>query len=180
VHVRVVAATNRHLESAVADGLFRADLYFRLQVAEIIAPPLRDRKADIPLLAAEFLQRCVQKTGRRISGFTEAALQKLTEHRWPGNVRELQNTIERTVILCRNELIRDVDLQLSELNRRSATDLPALLTPADHSTPQSLADVELAHILKTLEHTAGNKSKAAQILGIERSTLDRRLKRLNE
>lgn len=180
VHVRVVAATNRHLESAVADGLFRADLYFRLQVAEIIAPPLRDRKADIPLLAAEFLKRCVQKTGRRISGFTEAALQKLTEHRWPGNVRELQNTIERTVILCRNELIRDVDLQLSELNRRSATDLPALLTPADHSTPQSLADVELAHILKTLEHTGGNKSKAAQILGIERSTLDRRLKRLNE
>ncbi|MFN5909511.1 MAG: helix-turn-helix domain-containing protein, partial [Planctomyces sp.] len=162
------------------------DLYFRLQVAEITAPPLRDRKADIPLLAAEFLQRCVLKTGRRITGFTDEALLRLQEHAWKGNVRELQNTIERTVILCRNEIIREVDLQLSPLARRHppdtppASDSPAAFSSGDAWQQLSLADVELAHILKTLEHTGGNKSRAAQILGIERSTLDRRLKRLNE
>jgi len=186
VNVRVLAATNRDLEAAVADGSFRSDLYFRLQVAEITAPPLRDRKADIPLLAAEFLQRCVLKTGRRITGFTDEALLRLQEHAWKGNVRELQNTIERTVILCRNEIIRDVDLQLSPLARRHppdtppASDSPAAFSSGGAWQQQSLADVELAHILKTLEHTGGNKSRAAQILGIERSTLDRRLKRLNE
>ncbi|MFN5198081.1 MAG: sigma 54-interacting transcriptional regulator [Planctomyces sp.] len=186
VNVRVLAATNRDLEAAVADGSFRSDLYFRLQVAEITAPPLRDRKADIPLLAAEFLQRCVLKTGRRITGFTDEALLRLQEHAWKGNVRELQNTIERTVILCRNEIIREVDLQLSPLARRHppdtppASDSPAAFSSGDAWQQLSLADVERAHILKTLEHTGGNKSRAAQILGIERSTLDRRLKRLNE
>jgi len=99
---------------------------------------------------------------------------------WRGNVRELQNTIERTVILCRNEIIREVDLQLSPFARKQAPETPATVTVGDAWQQQSLADVELTHILKTLEHTGGNKSRAAQILGIERSTLDRRLKRLNE
>lgn len=180
VNVRVVAATNRDLETAVAEGSFRSDLYFRLQVAEITAPPLRDRKADIPLLAAEFLHRCTLKTGRRITGFTDEALLRLQEHDWRGNVRELQNTIERTVILCRNEVIREVDLQLSPLSRKQIPEISPAQSSDDAWQQQSLADVELAHILKTLEHTGGNKSRAAQILGIERSTLDRRLKRLNE
>ena len=180
VSVRVVAATNRDLETAVEDGQFRQDLYFRLQVAEILAPPLRERPADIPLLAREFLHRCVLRTGRRITGFTDDALQRLQEHTWPGNVRELQNTIERTVILCRNELIRESDLQLSGLARKTHPQTAATATSPDSWQQLSLADVELNHILRTLEHTGGNKSRAAQILGIERSTLDRRLKRLNE
>jgi Nif-specific regulatory protein len=188
VNVRIVAATNRNLEQAVREGLFRQDLYFRLQVAEIHAVPLRDRPADIPLLATAFLQKFTQKIGRHITGFTDEALQKLVRYTWPGNVRELQNTIERTVILCRRELVQASDIQLSQLG---VTTEPVALTqvtraigtapgedqPATGYSQLSLAEVEYAHILRTLEFTGGNKSRAAQILGIERSTLDRRMKR---
>lgn len=176
VNVRIVAATNRDLEDAVEDGEFRKDLYFRLQVAEITASPLRERRDDIELLANAFLQKFIRKTGRVIKGFTEDAMELLRNYNWPGNVRELQNTIERTVILCRNELVRATDIQLSSLGSRASA------TAADRSEmgeyrELSMADVEQEHILATLEHTGWNKSKAAQILGIERSTLDRKLKR---
>jgi Nif-specific regulatory protein len=176
VDVRIVAATNRDLEEAVEDGDFRKDLYFRLQVAEITASPLRDRRDDIEQLAKAFLQKFVHKTGRVIKGFTDEAIQLLRDHNWPGNVRELQNTIERTVILCRNEIVRASDIQLSSLANR-----PAISANDRESSGEyrelSMADVEQEHILSTLEHTGWNKSKAAQILGIERSTLDRKLKR---
>ena len=178
VNVRIVAATNRDLEEAVEDGDFRKDLYFRLQVAEIIAPPLRDRKDDIELLAKCFLYRFVQKTGRVITGFTDEAMQKLRDYHWPGNVRELQNTIERTVILCRNEVVRGSDIQLSGLSQRPAPIASPRELSADYRE-LSLADIEQEHILKTLEHTGWNKSRSAQILGIERSTLDRKLKRFH-
>jgi Nif-specific regulatory protein len=171
-----VAATNRDLEEAVEDGDFRKDLYFRLQVAEITASPLRERRDDIELLANAFLQKFVQKTGRVIKAFTDEAMQMLREYSWPGNVRELQNTIERTVILCRNEVVRPSDIQLSSLGNRPAP--PALDRSSQEEYREiSMADIEQEHILKTLEHTAWNKSKTAQILGIERSTLDRKLKR---
>ena len=176
VNVRIVAATNRDLEEAVEDGDFRKDLYFRLQVAEIIASPLRDRRDDIDILAKAFLQKFVTKTGRVIKGFTDEALQLLREYNWPGNVRELQNTIERTVILCRNEVVRASDIQLSSLAHRPSA--PAAdRTVTGEYRELSMADVEQEHILATLEHTGWNKSKASQILGIERSTLDRKLKR---
>jgi Nif-specific regulatory protein len=176
VNVRIVAATNRDLEEAVEDGDFRKDLYFRLQVAEITASPLRERRDDIELLARSFLQKFVQKTGRVITGFTDEAMQTLRDYNWPGNVRELQNTIERTVILCRNEVVRASDIQLSGLATRPAQ--PAAdRSPSEEYRELSMADVEQEHILKTLEHTGWNKSRAAQILGIERSTLDRKLKR---
>ena len=178
VNVRIVAATNRDLEEAVEDGDFRKDLYFRLQVAEITAPPLRDRQDDIELLAKAFLHRFVQKTGRVITGFTDEAIQKLREYHWPGNVRELQNTIERTVILCRNEVVRGTDIQLSGLSQRGAPPVVSKETTGEYRE-LSLADIEQDHILKTLEHTGWNKSRSAQILGIERSTLDRKLKRFH-
>lgn len=192
VNVRIVAATNRNLEQAVRDGQFRQDVYFRLQIAEITATPLRQRRSDIPLLAQAFLEKFVRKIGRPITGFTEDALQKLQQYSWPGNVRELQNTIERTVILCRNELVRAADIQLSALGSAlptTPTPTPTLTAPtaaqsgttaagiSPEYTQQSLADLEYNHILSTLEFTGGNKSRAAQILGIERSTLDRKLKR---
>lgn len=176
VDVRLVAATNRDLEEAVEDGDFRKDLYFRLQVAEIFATPLRERREDIELLARAFLQKFVQKTGRVITGFTEDALVLLKEYHWPGNVRELQNTIERTVILCRNEVVRSSDIQLSTLSNRQAPIISEPVTTGEYR-PVPLADVEQDHIMATLEHTDWNKSRAAQILGIERSTLDRKLKR---
>ncbi len=176
VNVRIVAATNRDLEEAVEDGDFRKDLYFRLQVAEITASPLRERRDDIPLLANAFLQKFVLKTGRVIKGFTDEAMQVLCDYSWPGNVRELQNTIERTVILCRNEVVRATDIQLSSLGSRMSA--PAVEKASSGEYRElSMADVEQEHILKTLEHTGWNKSKSAQILGIERSTLDRKLKR---
>ena len=176
VNVRIVAATNRDLEEAVEDGDFRKDLYFRLQVAEITASPLRERRDDIELLANAFLQKFVRKTGRVIKGFTEDAMELLTDYSWPGNVRELQNTIERTVILCRNELVRASDIQLSSLGSRASAPAAARSEPGEFRE-LSMADVEQEHILATLEHTGWNKSKASQILGIERSTLDRKLKR---
>ena len=175
VDVRVVAATNRDLEEAVEAGEFRSDLYFRLNVAEIHVQSLKDRDGDIPLLAEFFLKKFVQKTGRPISGFTKDAMQLMLEYSWPGNVRELQNTIERTVILCGGELVCASDIQLSRLNRKPE---PAQPQAGDQSwTPSAIADLERQHILATLDHTDWNKSKASQLLGIERSTLDRKLKR---
>jgi len=176
VNVRIVAATNRDLEEAVEDGDFRKDLYFRLQVAEIIASPLRDRRDDIEILAKAFLQKFVTKTGRVITGFTDEALQLLRDYNWPGNVRELQNTIERTVILCRSEVVRAADIQLSSLAHRPSPQTTDRSSSGEYRE-LSMADVEQEHILATLEHTGWNKSKASQILGIERSTLDRKLKR---
>ncbi len=175
VDVRVVAATNRDLEEAVEAGEFRSDLYFRLNVAEIHVQSLKDRDGDIPLLAEFFLKKFVQKTGRPISGFTKDAMQLMLEYSWPGNVRELQNTIERTVILCGGELVCASDIQLSRLNRKAEAHQPQA---GDQPwTPSAIADLERQHILATLDHTDWNKSKASQLLGIERSTLDRKLKR---
>ncbi|MCH2201601.1 MAG: sigma 54-interacting transcriptional regulator [Fuerstiella sp.] len=176
VDVRILAATNRDLEEAVEDGLFRKDLYFRLHVAELVAEPLRDRSEDILLLANFFLQKFVEKTGRLIRGFTPEAEEMLTQYEWPGNVRELQNTIERTVILCRNELVMASDVQLSTLASRLANSATMQSVSSGYQET-SLGDVEREHILSTLDHTDWNKSRAAQILGIERSTLDRKLKR---
>jgi Nif-specific regulatory protein len=175
VDVRILAATNRDLESAVEDGEFRKDLYFRLHVAELIAAPLRERRDDIPRLAEFFLNRFVQKTGRVITGFTDDAMDVLVNYEWPGNVRELQNTIERTVILCRNELVCASDVQLSTLGSRLSPE-PSPLPPQAYREV-SLGEIEREHILATLDHTDWNKSRASQILGIERSTLDRKLKR---
>ncbi|MCA9084180.1 MAG: sigma 54-interacting transcriptional regulator [Planctomycetaceae bacterium] len=176
VDVRIVAATNRDLEEAVEDGDFRKDLYFRLHVAELYAQPLRERVEDVSRLANFFLRKFVEKTGRVISGFTDDAMEKLMQYEWPGNVRELQNTIERTVILCRNEVVRASDVQLSALAGRLASSDAAAAAHHDYRE-LSLADVERDHILATLDFTDWNKSRAAQILGIERSTLDRKLKR---
>ncbi|MDG2129056.1 MAG: sigma 54-interacting transcriptional regulator [Fuerstiella sp.] len=176
VDVRIVAATNKDLEEAVEGGDFRKDLYFRLHVAELIARPLRERPDDIPILAEFFLQKFVEKTGRVISGYSEDAQSLLTSYDWPGNVRELQNTIERTVILCRNEIIRGTDVQLSSFASRLSSQ-PTLPAATVNYHEMSLSDVERDHILATLDFTDWNKSQAAQILGIERSTLDRKLKR---
>ena len=178
VDVRILAATNRNLEEAVEDGDFRKDLYFRLQVAELFAKPLKERPDDILILSQFFLEKFVEKTGRVISGFTEDAQELLRQYEWPGNVRELQNTIERTVILCRNELVRADDIQFSSLSSRLTTGSTASVAPATGTYQEiSLGDIEREHILATLEHTEWNKSRASQILGIERSTLDRKLKR---
>jgi Nif-specific regulatory protein len=187
VDVRVVAATNRDLEQAVDSGQFRKDLYFRLQVVELHVEPLRDHPADIPLLSEHFLQRFARKSGRSIRGFTPAALAKLTGYDWPGNVRELQNTIERSVVLCLGEMVDASDISLSGLGHFAEVSAPrpvavssvpsAASGAGEGGAEVSLEALEQRHILGVLERTNWNKSQAAQILGIERSTLDRKLKR---
>jgi Nif-specific regulatory protein len=171
VSVRVVAATNQPLEQAVREGKFRRDLFFRLQVVEIRVPPLRERPADVPVLAEHFLQRFVREMGRRIKGFTPAAMAKLRDYHWPGNVRELRNVIERGVALGTGTMLDADDLWLSSLDAAG----PVPVSEAAYK-PLSLADLEKEHIVRTLAHTDWNKSQAATILGIERSTLDRKIK----
>ncbi len=172
VDVRVVAATNQPLEQAVQHGAFRRDLFFRLQVVEIRVPSLRERKSDVPTLAEHFLERFVNETGRKIRGFTPAAMKKLEEYDWPGNVRELRNVVERAVALGSGPTLDTTDIWLSSL------EVPGLLAApgAEVYRSLSLEEVEKEHILRTLQHTDWNKSQAASILRIERSTLDRKIK----
>lgn len=172
--VRVVAATNRDLEEAVHAGTFRKDLYFRLHVVEMKIDPLRDHKSDIPLLANFFLDKFAKKSGQKVRRFSPDALSKLMKYDWPGNVRELQNTIERAVILCDNPQVREKDIRLTHLEVPSSN---SVSTQGSGYREVSLDIIEQEHILSTLERTYWNKSQAAQILGIERSTLDRKLKR---
>ncbi len=175
VDVRVIAATNRDLERDVADGRFRRDLYFRLRVLEIVVPALRKRQEDIPILADYFLQKFNAETGRKIKGFTARAKEQLLTYLWPGNVRELKNVVERAVVLCRAPEIDAEDLLLTKLATAGDTEVPELA--GGKFMPVSLDDVERRHIFNTLNHTAWNKSKTAGILGIERSTLDRKIRR---
>jgi Nif-specific regulatory protein len=172
VDVRVVAATNQPLEKAVHAGTFRRDLFFRLQVVEIRVPPLRERPADVPLLAEHFLQRFVRETGRKIKGFTPAAMRKMEEYGWPGNVRELRNVVERAVALGNGPMLDVNDIWLSSLDALGPPPAPA----GEVYEPLTLDAVEKRHVLRTLNHTDWNKSQAAAILGIERSTLDRKIK----
>jgi len=167
--VRVVAATNQPLEKLIGEGKFRRDLFFRLQVVEIEAPPLRDRRSDIPILANHFLQRFVREAGRRIRGFSPAAIKKMESYDWPGNVRELRNSVERAVALSKGQVLEPSDIWLSSL------ELSVAGSPQSYE-PVTLEEIEKRHILSTLEHTEWNKSQAAAILAIERSTLDRKIK----
>jgi len=175
VNVRVIAATNRNLENDVSEGRFRHDLFFRLRVLEIVVPALRKRPQDIPELAEHFLHKFKTETGRRIRGFTPRAMERLAEYRWPGNVRELKNVVERAVVLCSGDYIDQDDLLLSNLS--TTGDTGETSTEDQSFSPSSLSEVERRHILATLNYTNWNKSRTANILGIERSTLDRKIRR---
>ncbi|HEX3726974.1 MAG TPA: sigma 54-interacting transcriptional regulator [Pirellulales bacterium] len=175
VDVRVIAATNRDLERDVSEGRFRRDLYFRLRVLEILVPPLRKRVDDIAELAHYFLQRFNSETGRKLRAFSPQAMELMRKYRWPGNVRELKNVVERAVVLARGEFIEHDDLTLSQIS--TVGDTGEVHAPAAAFRPISLADMERQHILATLTSTNWNKSQTAALLGIERSTLDRKIRR---
>lgn len=175
VDVRVIAATNRDLEKDVAEGRFRRDLYFRLHVLEIIVPSLRKRTDDVTDLALHFLQKYNIETGRKIRGYTPAAMEQMMKYRWPGNVRELKNVVERAVVLARRDVIDVEDLALSNLV--AVGDSIENLAIPNKFEPLSLDDIEKRHILATLKATDWNKSQTAGLLGIERSTLDRKIRR---
>jgi Nif-specific regulatory protein len=175
VEVRVVAATNQPLEQGLQAGTFRRDLFFRLQVIEIRVPPLRERKDDIPLLAEHFLRRFVRETGRKIKGFDAEALHKMEAYHWPGNVRELRNVVERAVALSTGPMLGPGDIWLS-MQELDVPAPPVAVVPSNTYVPATLEEMEKVHIVRTLEHTDWNKSAAAGILSIERSTLDRKIK----
>src|SRR5436190_2676439 len=166
VDVRVVAATNRDLQKLVDDGRFREDLWFRLNVIRLVLPPLRERRGDVPLLARFFAGKYNARYGRDAK-LTDSGLKALEEHTWPGNVRQLQHMMERLTILAPNERI----------DGEAVRDALAAMEPRDHAV-ETLADAESEQIRKVLAATGGNKSRAAQILGIERKTLYRKLERM--
>lgn len=175
VDVRVVAATNRDLQQMVIEGKFRQDLFYRLHVVEVVVPPLRKRGADILLLAEHFVKQFNEQMGRRITTITEDAQQMLLDYSWPGNIRELRNVIERSVVLNAGTTIEAKHLLLTPAASGAASG--GKTAGAQTPVEISLAELERTHIERVLRHTDGNKSRAATILGIERSTLDRKLKR---
>ncbi len=171
VDVRVVAATHRDLRELVAEGRFREDLYYRLDVVRIEVPPLRERASDIPLLAHHFLFRFAQENDRPAQRFSPAALQALKSYPWPGNVRELQNAIERAVVLCEGEQVGTEHLPPQVLEQAASE--PQLLACREGMT---LAEIERVAILATLEACGGSTSEAARRLGISRRKIQYRLK----
>lgn len=180
VNVRLIAATNRDLPQQVQQGLFRSDLYYRLNVVEIMVPALRERRDDILLIANHYLNHFSNKTARRVDGFTHRAAALLAVHPWPGNIRELKNVIERAVVLGGDSIIDIDDLHIKpqDLLVEPTTDLGVATTSVASVTKmQTLDEIEQLHLIAVLSEVGGNKSRAAMLLGIERSTLDRKLKR---
>jgi two-component system response regulator HydG len=173
VDVRVIAATNKDLVDLKNRGLFREDLYYRLNVVSLEIPPLKERKDDIPLLARHFLEIFVDKNKKDIKGFTPKAMDQLIRYDWPGNVRELMNAVERAVVLARTDYLDDQNFSILQPSMQQST--PALSDFDDVDI--SLEEVEKAAILRMLESVAGNKSEAARRLGITRKTLHKKLKK---
>ncbi|MGA2133868.1 MAG: sigma-54 dependent transcriptional regulator [Bryobacteraceae bacterium] len=164
VDFRCVAATNKNLEALVKAGTFRPDLYYRLHVFCIDLPPLRDRREDVPLLVAHFLNKFCLLTSRPVPQLSTEALQLLMAHDWPGNVRELENAVERALVVCRGPEIRPADFSF-QFQTEGA------------STGRTLEDVERVHIERVLRETDNNLSRAARILDIDRTTLYNKLRR---
>jgi two-component system response regulator HydG len=178
VDVRVIAATNKNLVELIDTGVFREDLYYRLNVVGLEIPQLRRRREDIPLLAQHFLETFAAKNRKEIKGFTPQAMDHLIKYDWPGNVRELMNAVERAVVLSRSDFLSEADFTI----------MPASESIRNHSVPAGvdvqglmngttpLEEVEKTTILATLEASGGNKSEAARRLGITRKTLHKKLK----
>jgi DNA-binding NtrC family response regulator len=162
---RVVAATNKNLAEAVKAGIFREDLFYRLNVVTIEIPPLRERPEDVEVLARHFLERIGESTNRRGLAFSDGALARLKAHAWPGNVRELQNAIERAVVFSKGSVIEEAHL-------------PRYVDGhAPRATGRSLAEVERAHIETVLEDEGWNITHAADVLGVDRGTLYHKIKK---
>jgi transcriptional regulator with PAS, ATPase and Fis domain len=170
VDVRIIAATHRNLSQAVAEGAFREDLYYRLNVLNLTVPPLRMRREDIPLLARHFLTRCARSLRKSVQGFSPDALALLTAYGWPGNVRELENSIERATNLAMGELIQPIDLPL-DTRPRTPMRMP------EPQPAQELSSFEMHAIVAALESTGGNIRLAARQLNVSRGGLYNKMSR---
>lgn len=171
VDLRVVAASNTPLSIAVEEGRFRQDLYYRLNVAYIVLPPLRERRTDIIQLAKFFMDRFNQKLGRKLRGFTKTAEEALLAYSWPGNVRELRNVVERVVLLSNGEVVDVSDLALANSYQRAEDGMCINLSIDLNETNNAIREANYQLIQKILEITSGNKTRAARLLGIPRGTL---------
>ncbi len=169
VNVRILAASNRDLGALISGGAFREDLYYRLSVVTIHLPSLEERPEDIPLLVQHFLRKSNQRNRRNVQIATEA-VEMLKTLPWPGNVRELQNVVERLAIFCASGQIEAADVMEEKGNKAHS--------PAQPASPETLEDMERQHIMRILRESAGNKSKAARALGVERKTLYQKARRL--
>ncbi len=174
--VRVLAATNRSPTSAVRNGQLREDLYYRLNVFEVVVPPLRDRLVDVPLLAQHFVREFSRKHGMEVEGLRDSTRELLSTYAWPGNVRELRNVVERAVILARKGWVEPIHLPPYIRERTAGLD-PVVVLPVGSTTA---ADAERALILKTLEHVGHNKAEAARRLGLDVKTIRNKLRAYGE
>ncbi len=185
VDVRIVSATHRPLEQEIAAGNFRADLFYRLRVVTIDIPPLRDRREDIPLLAETFTRAAAERYGLPLRQVGASALRRLVDYDWPGNVRELKNTIERAAIMAEGDELRSQDLpdEITPVgDKAKLTDVAAavdgLSVPFTAEFREDRKEFERRYISRCLEHTGGNVTKAAEILGMHRQSLQHKLRQL--
>ena len=167
VDIRLICATNKNLEKAIEEGTFRDDLYYRINVFTIVLPPLRERRADIPLLARHFIQKYATVMNKPVCDLTPEAVELLTGYPWPGNVRELENAVERAMVVGKPPAITPADLPVQLFSQKTEED-PAL---------ESLENMERRHILQVLKKTAWNITQAAEILSIDRVTLYNKIKK---
>jgi DNA-binding NtrC family response regulator len=169
VDVRIVATSNRNLKEFIAQGLFREDLFYRLNVIPIYLPPLSDRKDDIPMLAQHFIEKYNEENGRTVKKVEDAVMRMFLRYHWPGNVRELENMVERAVVTAKSDILTDDDFPTELALGPIADDLPPL------KVPMKLEEGSKYLILKTLEKFNGNKTKAAEALGITTRTIRNKL-----
>jgi two-component system response regulator HupR/HoxA len=177
VNVRVIAATNRELRKMVSEGAFREDLYYRLRVVEILIPPLRERREDIPALAHHFLEDATKRMARSIKGFTNAAMDRLVAYQWSGNVRELENEIERIVALAGDADTISIGMLSEHVRGRPADETEPEAANESSDLNVAVDDLKRRLILQAIEAT-GSKSRAAEKLGIPRQSLQKMMKRL--
>jgi DNA-binding NtrC family response regulator len=193
VDIRLIVATNKDLEEAIANGKFREDLYYRLNVVSIMIPPLKERKGDIPELVSYFLKKFNREFKKGIVGITPPAMEKITSYGWPGNVRQLENVLKRAMVLCQGEWILEDQLLFEkgwerreaeeELSKKNVEDLldalfEELSTPPTASPETDMiSSLERGLILRALQKTRGNQVQAALLLGINRSTLRGKMER---
>jgi two-component system response regulator HydG len=180
VDVRIVTATNRDLQAGVADGRFREDLFYRLNVMQLKVPPLRYRRDDIPLLANFFLEKYAARNRKSAKGFSPLAMDLLIRYDWPGNVRELENIVERAVILMTGEHVTENQLPMNIVKEHPGSGRSVIAGMSLAEGTRSLEDIEKEAILSTLDATDGNKSETARRLGITRKTLHNKLKTYGE
>ncbi len=179
VDIRIVAATNRDLHKAVAEGVFREDLFYRLNVVSIHLPPLRERREDIPFLAAHFLDKFAKENDREFKGFSPSAMDYLSAYEWPGNVRQLENVIERCVVLSSTDIVDADDLPPEIKDEESQFKSAVDLLPTKLDLSETLEKIEAAVIRRALVKAEFIQVKAAELLNVSKSLLQYKLKKYN-